>query len=280
MNLKFWKKMPTQEDADDTAPGLFARMRTRVGMLTGRFKSPPPFQAEVAENENVSDSEQPQSGSRTKLIVGAGMLSLFLIGAIGFTAWKFLSAPLDEAESPQHPEEQLAITRPVNAPASEPAATEALSDAASQHEDSMLHPDGLPSSAPAITEHAKEDAFADEIVAASAAPMTSTHEAAASAVAQTHPRATVKPPPPSQTPETEIAKLRREKAELQQKLIELRNEKRHATAASRVQSGQTPVAGGSMTVPSSDPKATAGTLKTAIEAMNAGRGDYQKKPAK
>ncbi|HEX5364813.1 MAG TPA: hypothetical protein VFW59_11135 [Gallionella sp.] len=326
MNLMFWKKKsPRDEEAGDTAPGLFARMKARVAALTGRFRTPPPFQAEVDDDGNASRNDSAdagtampetgeKSGSRTKLIVGGTILLLLLLAAFGFATWKiFMSSPDHDTDplksaAEQHP---IAPSRPIVIPASAPSSLSASAAASAAPETATLsapaetqvsadaqlealrqkkaelqgmlddrkleHPP-----APAETEHAGKASGAGDRVAASAEPKVTAHEkSAASSVSQTRPLATAEPPAPSaQTPEAEIAKLRREKAELQRKLNEMRNEQRRTAATSRLHSGQAPVLGGSVTVPSNDPKATVDTLKTAIDAMNAGTGDYQKKPAK
>lgn len=309
MNLKFWKKIPPQDEADDTPPGLLARLKTRVSLLTERFKPTPPFQAEVTEDESASASESPDtntespeiaiqsgmivrmrtvfsaalqwiktaaspdSGSRTKLIVGAGALLLTLLGIIGFAAWKFMSPAHHAADSAQHADVQKTSTRPIDRPASEPVATLTESNAPQEKvEDPLSHAPDLAASAPI--------AIAPAIQSTSATHATSTHDKHP-APAETHlPAATEQLAPASLTPEAEIAKLRKEKAELQKKLNDLRNEKRKAAATNSLHSGKTPALGGSVTVPSNDPKATVDTLKSAIDAMNAGTGDFQKKPAK
>ncbi|HEU0283103.1 MAG TPA: hypothetical protein VFQ99_04920 [Gallionella sp.] len=93
---------------------------------------------------------------------------------------------------------------------------------------------------------------------------------------------------PESVPEntqTEIEALKRENAELQARIEALKNgppvQRPYVPPAWQAR-GNSPSSsvGGEMTVDSKDPKATAMSLKEAIEAMNASSGDYNKKPAK
>lgn len=316
MNLKFWKKSPPQQnEADDTTPGLLARMKARVGALTGRLKSPPPFQADVVDGDPAPEtgtddvSSAPKTSSRTKLMIGGALLLLLLLGAFGIAAWKiFLSSPDQDTDPFKTAAEPHAITPslPIAMPASTPSETPVLTVASAVPETASMPASAEPpASADAQLEalnrrkaefqaqldnqnpdhppaHTDKTAGEDDKVSASAVPKATAHtKPTASSALPPHSLTTVEPSAPSaNTPETEIAKLRREKAELQRKLNELRNEKRQAAAASRLHGGPAPALGGAMTVPSNDPKATADTLKTAIDTMNAGTGDYQKKPEK
>lgn len=100
--------------------------------------------------------------------------------------------------------------------------------------------------------------------------------------------------PPSATPQAELDALRKKNEELEGQLKELKQQDRQsapAETAAPVQ-GNVPAAsrggevvrggeitqGGEVRLGSKDPKATAMTLKAAIEIMNAGTGDYAKKP--
>lgn len=84
----------------------------------------------------------------------------------------------------------------------------------------------------------------------------------------------------------EAEALRKENAELQARIEALKNaqpqQRPYAPPAwqTGVKSAPSSSVGGETTVDSKDPKAAAMTLKEAIEAMNAGADDYQKKPAK
>ncbi|HEX5364731.1 MAG TPA: hypothetical protein VFW59_10725, partial [Gallionella sp.] len=220
MNLMFWKKKsPRDEEAGDTAPGLFARMKAHVAALTGRFRTPPPFQAEVADDGNASrndsadaDTAMPEtgkkSGSRTRLIVGGTILLLLLLATFGFATWKiFLSSPDHDTDplksaAEQHP---IASSRPIVIPASAPsslpasaaapetatlsapAETQVSADAqleALRQKKSELQ--GLLDDrklehppAPAETEHAGKASGADDRIAASAEPKVTAHEKSA-----------------------------------------------------------------------------------------------------
>lgn len=280
MNLMFWKKKPSQDEAGNTAPGLLARIKAPFAALAGRFKSPPPFQAEVDEDSaktetrsEVNDSgalarlrsifKQPflwfrsAADSRTKLYVGAALLVIFLLTAFGLAVWKiFLSSPDHDTDLLKDVGAQHAPL-PIDLPSSEPAATEPLIDTAASAVEAIDEP------------------------AASAVPVETT-ELAASSAAAAIPADEVEHPAPvsDDTPEAEIARLRKEKAELQKKLNALRNEQRQTNAANRLDRGKAPTIGGSVTVQSDDPKGTVETLKSAIDAMNAGTGDYPKKNEK
>lgn len=99
------------------------------------------------------------------------------------------------------------------------------------------------------------------------------------------PPGTAQPAAAPQSSPNEIESLRKENAELQAKIEELKKGQAHQRppAAPAWQTGaSTPSSsvGGEMTVGSQDPKAAAMTLKEAIDAMNANSGDYRKKPAK
>lgn len=88
-----------------------------------------------------------------------------------------------------------------------------------------------------------------------------------------------------QSSPNEIEALRKENAELQAKIEELKKgqvQQRPAAAPAWQTGTSTPLSsvGGEMAVGSSDPKAAAMTLKEAIDAMNASSGDYRKKTAK
>lgn len=93
---------------------------------------------------------------------------------------------------------------------------------------------------------------------------------------------------PASAPEksqVEAEALKRQNAELQARIEALKRgaQQRQVYAPPTGQAGgnaSSSSVGGEMTVGSKDPKATAMSLKEAIDAMNAGSGDYDKKPAK
>lgn len=80
----------------------------------------------------------------------------------------------------------------------------------------------------------------------------------------------------------ELEALRKKNEELEAQLNALKQEGQQPALSSPVQRGVSPArsggGGGEVMLGSQDPKATAMTLKAAIEAMNAGTGGYTKKP--
>lgn len=87
--------------------------------------------------------------------------------------------------------------------------------------------------------------------------------------------------PASHIPQTEVEVLRQKNAELQAQLDALKKTQQPSSASVKLYPGDRKgnAAGGVATVGNSDPKATAATLKEAIDAMNTG-ANYQSKPAK
>ena len=139
MNLMFWKKKPANESPAEDVPaneagaatGVLARIKAA---LTGRFRSPPPFRAEVpaaagteepsAEPPSpeiaptagafarmksglmvllrrpVASSEGEVSPARRMGLLAVGiLLLLLLLGAFGYAAWTIvLSSPDPDAD--------------------------------------------------------------------------------------------------------------------------------------------------------------------------------------
>jgi hypothetical protein len=213
---------------------------------------------------------------------------LLLLGALGFATWSILKSSPDPGDNLLDiaGTKKISSARAIDRPGSEPAATESLAESAipqtntpDQEASALPHPADIPASAPAVTEHA---------IGTTIVPVEPAHDKSpASTAPPAHPLAKIEHPAPAShtpaagiTPEAEIAALKKEKAKLERELNALKNAQRRAATAGRPQGRQAPALGGSVTVPSNDPKATADTLKSAIEAMNAGTGDHQKKPAK
>lgn len=95
----------------------------------------------------------------------------------------------------------------------------------------------------------------------------------------------IEAPKKENTPEkfqTEIEALKKENAELQARIEALKKGQQPYATPARQAGENIPSssASGEMTVGNKDPKATAMSLKEAIEAMNASSGDYRKKPVK
>ena len=284
MNLKFWNKKKDVEETEVTeAPevsGPLARIKALAASLTARFKSPPPFTAEVpASTEQESPAteeaspgsetaaehpgalarlkalfqkpaatlEEGESGEappvwRVNLIVVAVLLLLLLLGAFGYAVWSIVRS----APDPETDVTELITDRqkplPITMPASVPVAAS----------------DAMAASAPGETD------------AVSAVPAAEIQAAASSVKAA------------SQPPETELEALRRKNAELQAQIDAMKKAQQPGAASVRFYPGKDSrsTAGGIATVGNSDPKAATATLKEAIETMNAGTGDYRKPPAK
>lgn len=84
--------------------------------------------------------------------------------------------------------------------------------------------------------------------------------------------------PRESAPQTELEALRKKNEALEGQLKALKQGEATVPSAPMQQRGA-PAAGGEVVLDSKDPKATAMTLKAAIEQMNAITGDYAKKPA-
>lgn len=294
MDLKFWKKK-TPDGEDGGTPGfsgVLAWAKARVAALSGLFKAPSPFQAEVATPDDETTSPTGEAPAETSaataeplaarlksrltalflrpsaetdegeaaptlrigVIVGAIALLLALLAAFVFATWKIIQS------SPDHGNDLSAVnggqraSLPIIKPVSSVLATPSLAESA-----------------------AAESITAASAVIAPDKPVIAPPEQPTSAVAIAPPAAKT-----YRTPEAEIEALKKEKAELQSQLDALRKAQQRPPLSVRVQpgGGAQPAAGGSVTISNGDAKAAAETLKTAIEAMNAGSSDYQKKPAK
>lgn len=289
MNLMFWKKKTANDapavpanEAGAATTGAFARIKARVAALPGRFRSPPPFRAEVPAVDGAEESAAepspetaPAAGAvarvesrlqtlfrrpaaspegeapparRTGLIVAGLLLLLLLLGAFGYAAWTIvLSSPDPEAVAEliegEHANDP---PLPIVMPESAPVASDALAVSAPVGEDAVS----------AVPEtHAEHSS-----------------EAEAKPVADAHASVT-------RPPLTEVEALRQKNAELQAELDALKKTQQSSAAVKLYPGGKGAPAGGVATVGSSDPKAAAATLKEAIEAMNTG-SNYQQKPAK
>ncbi|MHB0924907.1 MAG: coiled-coil domain-containing protein [Gallionellaceae bacterium] len=93
------------------------------------------------------------------------------------------------------------------------------------------------------------------------------------------------PAPAPEKPPSEIEALKKENAELHARIEALKKElpqQQSYVPPTRYTGGDVPSSSvsGEMMIGNKDPKATAMTLKEAIEAMNASSGDHAKKPAK
>lgn len=267
MNLKFWKKNAPKENGDAATtgkPGLLARM-------TARFKRPAPFKAEITESASA-DTPAPNRTKRIGLIAGGIALLLSLLIALGYAAWKIMQASPDPAASPQQLLNSGHVPASAPTPASEPASAEPAV------------------SAPAAPEPAASAAIEAETAHETTAVSSPEATGKQPEKHETAPAATIMPATDAKTTRTEAAKtevpgndnaqveeLKKQNAELQKQVNALKNEQRRSSNVRMYPGRSGPVAGGSVTVESSDPKSAASTLKDAIDAMNA--GDSRSKPA-
>jgi len=276
MNLKFWKKKTANENDAKDAPavsGVLARIKARVALLVGRFRSPPPFKAEVAAGAEVSSVQPASVGTegaslpadasaqrgklarigialittiRARMLIVGVVLLLLMLLAFGYAAWTiFLSSPDPENDVTELIEDKHANDPPLP----------------------IIQPVSVPEAVSAV--------------AAASAPV----EIDAVSVAEAHAVSSVKAAQPlavpaSHVPQTELETLRQKNAELQMQLDALKKVQQPSSASVKLYPGDgRGAAGGVATVGNSDPKAAATTLKEAIESMNTGV-NYQKKPAK
>lgn len=89
--------------------------------------------------------------------------------------------------------------------------------------------------------------------------------------------------PPAVVPIAEVEALKKKNDELKAQIEALKKEQLQSDAPMAPQASENIVPSpenGSLTVDNKNPKATAMSLKEAIEAMNAGSGDFDKQPAK
>ncbi len=292
MNLKFWQKNPSpEEDGDQSsqAPSILAQIKARVTALLGRVRVAPPFQAGSVNADDESspmdkDASTPDApvdvrkkAKRIGLIVGGIALLLSLMIGIGYASWKMLKSSPAPTSDPLELVDELHIpSQPIDRPASEPLAMPTpLEMAASSVEVNaesavplthVEHADApSPISAPIETPTTNLEHHDFPASSVTAAPLASAE----------HPASHI---PTTDT--AEIAALRKKNAELQSELRKLKGEQRRRTSTFKLHQGQPAAIGGSVTVENADPKATADTLKSAIDAMNNVSGDYQNKPVK
>lgn len=277
MKLKFWKrKAEIETDAAPSAPGLFTRIKAQAIALGGRFRPKPSFQAEVATEAPSETGDLPEQAAerlglfaRTKsavmnmsynqiLIAGAVLLLLLLL-AVGYAAWTIIRSSPDKNVNIADLVEKTPIhAPPIIPPGSAPAAASAV----------------IASSVAASATSASSAASAPAIAhAVSAVPAPSEAKLPIAGAAQIAPA--------SHPPQSELEMLRQKNAELQMQLDELKKAQQSSSTKVKLYppDRRGAAAGGLATVGTSAPKATAATLKDAIEKMNSGTGDYRKKTA-
>ncbi|WP_435628007.1 hypothetical protein [Candidatus Ferrigenium straubiae] len=272
MNLKFWKKKTGA--GEETAQGnlaVNAKPRESLDFVAaeqgsaGQNPEPAGHELSGADETSPETSAKPGPVERMKLLLGG--LTRHFKRTPTFRAEVEPEAPEDEFHEgePARSRKRLIIGGVVAAVvllligigiALWPSAEQPPQKQSAPH-DVAAPPDAAPPDA--------------------ATPDDATPDDATPSAAQ--PAAAPQPPP------NEIEALRKENAELQAKIEELKKgqaQQRPTAAPARQTGASTPLSsvGGEMAVGSSDPKAAAMTLKEAIDAMNASSGDYRKKPAK
>lgn len=308
MNLKFWKKKPAAEGEAEAVPGALARIRAQIAALIGRIKPPQPFKAEVpasaeagaASEEAVSASAESPEPDAAAPGAARRWMGVLLRMKSGLTAifWKPVPLPEGEEQGDAPPARRLnllavgvlllalllivfgyaAWTIARSSPDAETDVTELIED---KHASDAPLPIIMPVSAP----EAASDVLAGVSEAASGISAVSapadTDAASAVPHAASAASSVTAAAPVSHVPMTEVEALRQKNAELEARLDALKKAEQSSSVSVKLYpgSGKGVNAGGVATVGSSDPKAAAMTLKEAIEAMNAGTGNYQKQPA-
>ena len=298
MNLKFWKKKPAAEGDAEAVPGALARIKAQIAALIGRIKPPQPFKAEVpasaeagaASEEIVSASAESPEPDVAAPGAARRWMGVLLRMKSGLTALFWKPVPLPEGAEPGDapPARRLnllavgvlllallliafgyaAWTIARSSPDAETDVTELIED---KHASDAPLPIIMPVSAPeAVSDVLAASAPADAD-AASAVPHAEQAASSVTAAALA-----------SQVPMTEVEALRQKNAELEARFEALKKAEQSSSVSVKLYpgSGKGVNAGGVATVGNSDPKAAAMTLKEAIEAMNAGTGNYQKQPAR
>lgn len=308
MNLKFWKKKPAAEGDAEAMPGALARIKVHVAALigrikghvaalSGRIKPPPPFKAEVPASAEAASAEETVSASVESAEPDAATpgatrrwMGVLLRVKSALTALFWKPVPLPEGAEPGDapPARRLnllavgvlvlllllgafgyaVLSIVLSSPDPENDITELIDD---RHVSDAPLPIIMPVSEPEAASEVSAVSAPVDTDAASAVPHA---EQGASAVTAAEPA--------SHVPMTEVEALRQKNAELEAKLEALKKAEQSSSVSVKLYpgSGKGVNAGGVATVGNSDPKAAAMTLKEAIEAMNAGTGNYQKQPAR
>lgn len=279
--------IPEENPAENLAkPGLLARIKSGFTALSQRFKkSPAPTEAAPREEQ----SKDTQSGSKDKAVdaeeepekPGLGeriksefvpfalqykiylfsVLAILLLIGIVYAAWDIIFPPLVRNTTSSDPAKYLKPQAPE--PAVEPGLVIASQPVASQPV--------VPQTEAEILKKKSEDAQAR-----AEALMKESIEAQAQAEALK-----IKSEEAQAQAEAEAIK-KKEDEERAKALKKARVQQQPLGSSAQQASGNanpSPV-NGEMSVGNKDPKATATTLKEAIEAMNASSGGYNKKPAK
>lgn len=274
MNLMFWKKKTgageeaenAQEDlAVNTKPGLAAWMKLRLTALTGHFKKTPAFCAEedrvpdapggsgkpgkAAAIEPDLESPDMEAPARPGLVVRAKLRLIALIR-------RFKKTPVsDIAEGDEE-----------DAPEINPARSKKRLVIGGAIGLLVLLLAGIGIALrPAVPPPQEQPDTGRDVATITSRPG--------------------EPAPAPEKPLSEIEALKKENTELHARIEALKKElpqQQSSVPSARHAGGDasSSSASGEMMIGNKDPKATAMTLKEAIEAMNASSGDHAQKPAK
>lgn len=270
MNLMFWKKKTgageeaenAQEDlAVNTKPGLAAWMKLRLAALTGHFKKTPEFCAEEDRApEAPSGSEKP--GNAAAIEPDLEPPDMEAPARPGLIVWVKLRLIALIRRFKKTPVSDIAEGDEEDAPEIEPARSKKrlVIGGAIGLLVLLLAGIGISLRPAAPPPQGQPDTRRDAA----------------------RPR---EPAPAPEKPPSEIEALKKENAELHARIEALKKElpqQQSSVPSARYTGGDAPSssASGEMMIGNKDPKATAMTLKEAIEAMNASSGDHAKKPAK
>ena len=275
------------EEAGQEAPakqGLFARMKLRLGAMARHFRKPPEFRADEDHAPDTQDTPERQDGAADAAETGLETPAKPALGirikmSIIAMVRRFRKTPAPdtgedrEPDSGSHGRSEAASTdeRPESAPGQAPVRSRKwLVIGGSIAILALLLIDIGITLWATIEPPQKRWGTRHDITSVSSRPVRS----------ETAPGGSQTPAP--ETPQTEIETLRKENAELQARIEALKKTQQPYSPAARQTGGNLPssAAAGELTVGSKDPKASAMSLKEAVEAMNASSGDFNKKPAK
>lgn len=250
MNLMFWKKKPPTEDSEvdsQKEPGNKTGSRTPLG--------DEPRRRETSEDKHGEKVDVDPAKSKRRLIIGAA-IGIAVLVAIGMTTWIiFVPSPGKNTA--------IAVTP-----------TSMQPDPRAERNSKLLDPIEFLRLKKTLFKGHQSDIEAlgkknDELP-----PME---------VPNVEPSRVEPPPGTSRRAEIEI--LKKKNDELQTEIAALRKKQLQpnpsaSPANQAADEAQAPARGGDIALSSENPKATAMTLKEAIEVMNASSGDPPRKAAR
>lgn len=282
MNLMFWKKKTgageeaenAQEDlAVNTKPGLAAWVKLRLAALTGHFKKTPEFCAEEDRApEAPGGSEKP--GNAAAIEPDLEPPDMEAPARPGLIVWVKLRLIALIRRFKKTPVSDIAEGDEEDAPEIKPARSKKRLVIGGAIGLLVLFLAGIGIALrPAVPPPQEQPDTGRDV-----ATITSRPGEPAPAPGQ----------PQTSTPEkplSEIEALKKENTELHARIEALKKElpQQQSSVPSARHAGEdapSSSASGEMMIGNKDPKATAMTLKEAIEAMNASSGDHAQKPAK